>query len=125
MNTIFLQFKAYFYAMAVLIVGALFVGTFFFGIHYEKLESQAEIERQRIAFQILTVKEQSRYDDIATKFIDRLENIKIVNTTVNKNFTKEILNTVYKDCVIPVTGVQLLNDTAKQLNSVRTTRIVK
>ena len=119
MNAFFLQFKAYFYALAVLIVAALFAGTFFFGVHYQKLEGQAEIERQRIAFQILTEKEQSRYDDIATKFIGRLENIKVVNTTINKNFTKELTNTVYKDCVIPVTGVQLLNDTVKQLNSAR------
>lgn len=62
---------------------------------------------------------QKNRDEVANIFEKKLDNIQIVNTTINKNFTKELTNTVYTDCKVPETGVDIINDMVTQLNNSR------
>jgi hypothetical protein len=118
-SVFFTQFKMYFIAAAMVAVLGLIGGAFFYGQHIEHLSNQVALDKQRVEFQVKIDDEVKRREEISTRFETKLDNIKIVNTTITKNITKELAKPVYTDCKVPDTGVQLINDNAKSLNDVR------
>lgn len=68
-------------------------------------EKNAEIKAAEAA----RVEAQARADEIATRFEERLNNIRIINRTINNEVRHETEKTVYTNCVVPDTGRSLLN----------------
>jgi outer membrane lipoprotein-sorting protein len=89
------------------------------GSHLQGLKDGAKIERQRIEMQAKIDDEVARREEIARRFEAKLDNIKIVNTTINKTVQNEIQKQIYTDCKYPVTGSELINSNATQLNNAR------
>lgn len=121
----FEQVKAYISIIIVVAIFASIVASFFYGKHVQSMEN--EIHRaEEIAQLNEQIKEkQAVVDKISTDFENKLANLKVVNTTINRNYTKELTNTVYTDCKIPTTGVALVNDTVVKLNLSRTLKGIK
>lgn len=67
--------------------------------HIDALEAKNE----------LLLAEQRRGNEIAQDFLDRLSNIRIENRTFNQQVRVEREKLVYTDCVVPESGVDLLN----------------
>jgi protein-tyrosine-phosphatase len=119
----FAQIKAYIDLIIGIALAILFVGTAWYSYHagtQNQANKDAAAQAKEIAaYQAQVKTEQDRRDQITDVFIKKLDSIQIVNTTVNKNFTKELTNTVYTDCKVPETGVDLINLSASQLNDSR------
>lgn len=58
-----------------------------------------------------------RADEIADRFEKKLDNLKITNTTINRDVTHELQTRVYSDCKLPESGRVLLNTYADDVNS--------
>jgi hypothetical protein len=94
-------------------------GSYFYGRH-EQSQSDAllAVKQQQVMQQKIDT-ETDRRNQISQAFEDKLDNLKIVNTTINKTVTQELQKQIYTDCKLPSTGVALINSNADQLNAVR------
>jgi hypothetical protein len=112
----FTQLKVY---VAIAALLAAVSGSFFYGQHTQKLADDEVFNKERVALQQKIDTEQQRREEISSKFETKLDNIKVVNTTINKTVKQELQKQIYTDCKLPDTGVDLINSNADQLNAVR------
>lgn len=56
-------------------------------------------------------------NDVSSKFETKLSKLRITNTTVNQEVRHETEKTVYRDCLVPDSGVVLLNRAIGQANA--------
>lgn len=112
----FAQYKAY---IICAVLFAALSGSFFFGRHVEGLENAQALEKQRVEMQAKIDTETDRRNEISARFEQKLDNIKIVNTTINNTVRHELEKQIYTECKLPDSGVQLINDNADKLNAVR------
>jgi hypothetical protein len=104
--------------VVVLVVGAL-GGMYTYGQHVQKTTDTVAQQKEVIALQAQIKTETDRRIQISDDFMTKLDNIKIVNTTINNTLPKEIQKTVYTTCKLPDSGVQLLQNNIQQLNAAR------
>jgi hypothetical protein len=107
-----------FAVVSVALVSAI-GGSFFYGQHTQKESDALLAVKDQTIMQTKIDNEAARRNDISQKFEDKLDNLKIVNTTINKTVTQELQKQIYTDCKLPATGVALINSNADQLNAVR------
>ena len=69
-------------------------------------------EGQVVALKIAT----KRGDEVVEKFATRLDGMKVVNTTYHAATVREVEKTVYTDCKVPQSGVDLLNQQVDEVN---------
>jgi hypothetical protein len=94
-------------------------GSYFYGRHEQSITDQLVSAKQEQVLQAQITTEQDRRNQISTDFEGKLDNLKIVNTTINRNVKTEVQKQVYTDCKLPVSGVALINNSADALNAVR------
>lgn len=94
-------------------------GSYFYGRHEQSVSDQLLAAKDQAAMQVKIDTETSRRNDISQKFEDKLDNLKIVNTTITKNVTTELQKQIYTDCKLPTSGTALINSNADQLNAAR------
>lgn len=105
-----------------LIVVALFSaisGSFFYGQHTQKESDDLIAAKQQQLMQVQINNEQDRRNQISTAFENKLDNLHIVNTTINRTVKQELQKQIYTDCKLPDSGVALINSNADQLNTTR------
>jgi hypothetical protein len=82
-------------------------------------QQQADLKAQQ---QLMADKKalQDKYDGLSQELLDTQQKLQQAKSDVQVKIVKEIhSNPVYQSCVVPPSGVQLLRDQAKQLNSIR------
>jgi hypothetical protein len=94
-------------------------GSYFYGRHEQSVSDQLLAAKDQAAMQLKINAETDRRNDISQKFEDKLDNLKIVNTTITKNVTTELQKQIYTDCKLPASGTALINANADQLNAAR------
>lgn len=57
-----------------------------------------------------------RGDQVASEFLQALKDLKIVNTTINKEVRTETQKLIYTDCKLPDSGADLLKSNADAVN---------
>jgi hypothetical protein len=57
-----------------------------------------------------------RGDDATGVFLEELRGMRVVNTTINKEVQTEVQKLVYTDCVLPDSGVELLQRHVDMVN---------
>lgn len=95
------------------------VGSYFYGRHEQSVSDQLLAAKDQAVMQVKINAETDRRNQISQIFEDKLDNLKIVNTTINKTVTQELQKQIYTDCKLPATGVALINSNADQLNALR------
>lgn len=118
----FATIKRFGFEIGFVIVLACLYGAFSYGQFVQKLENEQDLNKQRISMQAKIDDEYHRRQEIAERFEKKLDSIQIVNTTINRTVQKEIEKQIYTDCKYPVTGSELINSNAKQLNDARNTK---
>jgi hypothetical protein len=93
--------------------------SFFYGQHTQKEADGLVAAKQEQLVQQQINTETDRRNQIATDFESKLDNLHIVNTTINRNVKTEVQKQIYTDCKLPDTGVALINNSADALNAVR------
>lgn len=107
-----------FAVVSIALIGAI-GGSFFYGQRTQKESDLVVAAKQEQLLQQQINTEQDRRNQIATDFEGKLDNLHIVNTTINRNVKTEVQKQIYTDCKLPATGVALINNSADALNAVR------
>jgi hypothetical protein len=107
-----------FVVVSIALVSAI-GGSFFYGQHTQKESDLAVAAKDQVIMQTKIDAETARRNDISSKFEDKLDNLKIVNTTITRNVKTELQKQIYTDCKLPATGVALINNNVDLLNAVR------
>lgn len=94
-------------------------GSFFYGQRTQKEADQILAAKQQEVVQQQINQETDRRNQIATDFEAKLDNLHIVNTTINRNVKTEVQKQIYTDCKLPDSGVALINNSADALNASR------
>lgn len=106
------------YAVAVLLI--LFAA--YQGYNYRDGIAKADEAKAVLAWQEVIDAERARRSSISADLETALSNIKKLELQANKKVKDEIKqNPVYGSCVIPGSGVQLINSTAREYNEARNT----
>lgn len=58
----------------------------------------------------------ARGNESSTEFLKELRGMRIVNTTINKEVQTEVQKLIYTDCVLPDSGVDLLQRHVNEVN---------
>lgn len=80
-------------------------------------EKLLEEQKARQALQDLINTERAEKDIIAAQLEKSLKTVKVVEKNVREIITKEIEKPVYRDCVLPSTGVRNLREAAVSNNA--------
>lgn len=107
-----------FVVVAAALIGAI-GGSFFYGQRTQKEADDLLAAKQQQVMQVKIDAETDRRNQISSIFEDKLDNLHIVNTTINRTVKQELQKQIYTDCKLPDTGVALINNTADQLNAAR------
>jgi hypothetical protein len=107
-----------FAVVSIALIGAI-GGSFFYGQHTQKESDGLVAAKQEQMVQKQIDTETERRNQISSVFEQKLDNLHIVNTTINKNTKTEVQKQIYTDCKLPDTGVALINNSAAALNAVR------
>lgn len=107
----------------ILIAIALMGGLYYTGYNEGKNDTIAE----QTSSELSTLKESVAYerglmDELrvtSTKLQDALTNVRTVTEWRTRTVTKEIEKPVYSQCIVPDTGVQILNENVEKLNGLR------
>lgn len=106
-------------AIAAAVVIALST-SYFAGYNYRAKICEADSAKAVQQWQDEINKERERKDEISAKLQEALQAKDILDKQLAKKVTNEINNNrVYTECVVPSTGVQLNNSTARQYNQAR------
>lgn len=68
----------------------------------------------------LLANERKKNEEISKQLADKQTEVRTVTKTVTKYVTKEIEKPVYRECIVPPSGVSTINETATKYNSART-----
>ena len=103
-----------------LALGLAFIGAFFAGVRYES--ATCELEKQEIIAEYTQMiqDEVDRRYDISVDYEERLAILRSQTREVIKEVEVEVVKPIYKDCKVPESGINLLNDTINKLNKSRT-----
>lgn len=116
-----------------LIAALLFAITFGYGRHtgYDKRDLEVQTERV-VALEQAAVREKNlrieleternRLSTVSGKLQEALQNNEGVGNEVTKTITREVEKPVYRDTHLPASGVQVLSDSARQFNDLRSTK---
>jgi len=113
------KFKTYLNTFLEALELILIVSAFFYGQHVQKLEDNSDLDKANVEFQKKVDTEVNRRKLIEETFESKLDNIQIINKTINTKVQKEIQKEVYTDCKIPQSGIDLLNDSINKNNDTR------
>lgn len=114
------QFLKQYWKYAIAVILILFA--FYKGYDYRDGIAKADEAKAVAAWQEVIDAERTRRNDISAELETALANVKKLETQVNKKVKDEIKqNPVYGSCVIPSSGVQLINSTAREYNEARNT----
>lgn len=114
----------------ILIVLAILSGTFFYGRHtgweardYEVLQEKEDVLEKALADQLtLRTELETKRGELRTiseQLAAALGGQEEVTRYVTRTVTKEIEKPVYRDCVVPSTGVRILRGNVDRLNTLR------
>ena len=110
------------YWKAIVIAGVaitVITGSFGSGYRYRGLietERQAKLKEE---YDDYINKQNEVNRNLSTQLEDALKKLKQNQRVVTKYVRVEVEKPVYRDCVVPSSGVQLLNETADKLNGTR------
>jgi hypothetical protein len=107
------------FAVVSLALIAAIGGSFFYGQHTQKEFDGLLAAKQQQVMQTKIDAETDRRNQIASVFEDKLDNLHIVNTTINRTVKTELQKQIYTDCKLPDSGVALINNNADLLNASR------
>lgn len=68
----------------------------------------------------LLANERKKNEEISKQLAQKQTEVRTVTKTVTKYVTKEIEKPVYRECIVPPSGVSAINETAAKYNSART-----
>lgn len=106
--------------LAPIILGFLLcTAAFVAGYKYSSALSDKEKADLVIENQKLMQEENKRMHDISLDYEKRLQEAKGNVKVVVKTIKTEVEKPVYKECIVPVSGVKILNDSVKSLNDTR------
>lgn len=94
-------------------------GSYFYGRHEQSQSDALLSAKEQAAMQVKIDAETARRNDISQKFEDKLDNLHITNTTINRTVKTELQKQIYTDCKLPDSGVALINNNAALLNAAR------
>lgn len=108
----------------VVLAFALCAAAFFAGQRYaetacEKARLEVILENEKKIQQ-----EVARRHEVSLAYEEKLRDQKVIVKTVTNTIKTETEKPVYKDCVVPETGVKILNDYGKTLNDTRGVTII-
>ena len=106
--------------LAPAIIGFLIcTAAFVAGYKYSSALADKEKADLIIQNQKLIQEENKRMHDISLDYEKKLQDAKEKVRVIVKTIKTEVDKPVYKECIVPVTGVKVINDTANTLNDVR------
>jgi len=116
MPAIVLKLLKYWKSIAI---GLILIGAFFAGMRYES--ATCALEKQKIISEYTQMiqDEVDRRYDISVDYEERLAILRSQTREVIKEVEVEVVKPIYKDCKVPESGVNLLNDTINKLNTSR------
>lgn len=103
------------------------VGLFYF-VYNKGYESAQTKYTNEYNAQVLVLKDNQlkeyirlsqNYHTVSTEYQEFLKNNKATVEIIHDTKIKEIEKPVYSECIIPITGVQILNDSTRRLNEDR------
>jgi hypothetical protein len=106
------------YITAASVAIAFMAGSYF---GYDYADSKCEADKRQALQSAVEQRDQQqdKYNRMAGWYEKRLANVRKQERVVTKVVEKEIEKPVYSQCIIPDSGVQLLNDSASSFNSSR------
>lgn len=107
------------YGIIVIALFSAISGSFFYGQHTQKESDELVAAKQQQLMQVQINNETDRRNQISSAFENKLDNLHIVNTTINRTVKQELQKQIYTDCKLPDSGVALINSNADQLNATR------
>lgn len=102
--------------MPAIIALAAAGASFYAGFKYSAALEAAEKAQLIIDNQELLATEAARRHQISLEYEKKIQEAKDKARVVYRTIEKEIEKPVYKECVVPTTGVKILNDKADELN---------
>lgn len=105
--------------MPAIIAIAAAGASFYAGFKYSAALESAAKAQLIIDNQELLATEASRRHEISMEYEKKLQAAKEKSRVVYRTIEKEIEKPVYKECVVPTTGVKILTDKAEELNRAR------
>lgn len=110
-------------------IGAILFCTLLLAYVYNKGYDSAEIEYvNKYNAEVIKIKDNQmkeyirlsdNYHAVSTEYQEFLKNNKATVEIIHDTKIKEIEKPIYSECIIPVTGVQNLNDSTRRLNEDR------
>lgn len=102
-------------------IGALILIALAFGAGYRYNEANHIREKAELAIQAQKdmQAEIDRKHQLALEYEKKLQDMAGKVRTIVKTVEKEVEKPIYKECVLPVTGVATINNAAKTLNETR------
>jgi len=100
-------------------IGLALIGTFFAGARYES--AICEVEKQEIIAEYtqMVQDEVDRRYELSVQYEERLAEMRAQSRKIVERVEVEVVKPIYKDCKVPESGVNLLNETVEQLNNNR------
>ena len=115
-----LEFLKQYWKYAAAVVLIIFAA--YKGYDYRDGIAKADEAKAQMMWQQKIDEERNRRAAISADLETALSNIKKLEKQINKKVEDEIKNNpTYRTCVIPGSGVQLINSTARQYNETRNT----
>jgi hypothetical protein len=107
----------------ILIIAALFGIIFGSGCYAGGKWVRADWDAEKVATlqaeAKLAKETQERYDDVSSKLQAALQSTTTTERVIDRGVIREVQKPVYTACIVPETGVILLNDATKKLNAER------
>lgn len=105
--------------MPAIIALAAAGASFYAGFKYSAALEAAAKAQLIIDNQELLATEASRRHEISMEYEKKLQAAKEKARVVYRTIEKEVEKPVYKECIVPTTGVKILTDKAEELNRAR------
>ncbi len=102
-------------AIALLLIAA----SFFAGFKYSSALEESAKAKLVLEKQEAINAEAERRHAVSLEYEKKLQEAKDKAKTIYKTLEREIEKPIYKECVIPPSGVTRLNDSAKEFNEIR------
>lgn len=102
--------------MPAIIALAAAGGSFYAGFKYSSALEAASKAQLIIDNQELLATEAARRHQISLEYEKKIQDAKDKARVVYRTIEKEVEKPVYKECIVPTTGVKILNEKAESLN---------
>lgn len=110
--------------VAVVLVGGLLTKTYYSGYTAGKeaceLNAAKEAKKLEDEYKELLKAEQEKNEGLAVQLSEKKEIVTTITKVVTRYVTKEIEKPIYRECIVPDSGVRLRNEAATKYNSSRT-----